>query len=50
MIRKELINKQQRYEACNLGKNHAIDFHMLNNLEFLPLSGRLQEGTGRKLQ
>ena len=47
MIRKELTNKQQKYETkYNLDKNCAIDFH---NQEFPLLSGKQHEGMGHKL-
>jgi len=36
--KKESTKKQQTYEAKpNLGKNCAINFHVLKNQEFLPL-------------
>ena len=41
VVRNECSKRQQRYEARpNLGKNYAIDFCVIENYEFQPLSDK----------
>ena len=49
VVRKESSKKQQTYEAkANLGKICVIDFCLLKNHEFLPLSDRSQKRMRQK--